>query len=122
MRSLKEKLMTPSYEESKSNVFTLGMIILKTGLLQGMQGVYDYKAGTINNNKLSAYVAEFGRKHCPNISNILKMCLVMDGKERKNFVQLQEFMEHKRLYDMDLKDLGESEFFQDSLKASQMNS
>jgi hypothetical protein len=78
--------MDPVYDQYKSNVFTLGMIILKVGLLRNMNEIYNYKLAEMNHSKLNSYINEFSTRYSPNITNILKLCLVKDHNERKDFI------------------------------------
>ena len=47
----------------KSDVFSLGMIILEAGLFESVQGVYDREAGEIDKDELIALVEKFIEKY-----------------------------------------------------------
>jgi hypothetical protein len=60
----------------KSDIFGLGMIILETGLLESVQGVYDKAKGQIDENVLVELVEKFFQRYPTNFI-LQEMILVM---------------------------------------------
>ena len=93
MNNLKQKQMSPNHNEQKSQIFGLGMIVLKMGILQDMRNLYDYQEGELNVKELKRKVKDFQDEYDKRIYGFIKKCLVIDQNDRMGLQQLIEYFE-----------------------------
>ena len=94
MDNLRMKNLNPKHDEQKSQIFTLGMIILKMGVLQDMRNLYNYQEGEINIKELKRRIKDFQSQYSKKITTFMKKCLVLEEKDRMNLRQLVEYSQN----------------------------
>ena len=82
----------------KSDIFSLGMILLEAGLLESVQSVYCYENGEINNSKLVDFVEKFFLKYNRNfiLQEILLVMLEFSQKLRQEPIKLLKTLQSLR--------------------------
>lgn len=80
-----KKKLKKSYNPFKSDIFSLGMVILEAGLLDSVQEVYDYKAKDISQENLVDLVERFIIRYesDPILSEVLMIMLEFTEKDRQ---------------------------------------
>lgn len=77
---------------SKSDVFTLGMIILDAGLLEFQDECYDLNNFSIKWSVLNSQVDRFSSLYSPDLTKILKIMLTRDPSYRDSWIDLSRFV------------------------------
>lgn len=80
---------TPNVDLSKSNVFSLGLLILEAGLNKSIQGIYSQK-NKLDFNHLQSLLLMFENKYKENthLVQLVKKMLIMEEKSRPNIKEL----------------------------------
>ena len=104
MNNLSLKNLNPKHDENKSQIFTLGMIILKMGVLQDMRNLYNYQEGMINIKELKRRIKDFQSQYSKKITIFMKKCLVLEESDRVNLQQLIEYAQNLNNEDEDIFD------------------
>lgn len=75
----------------KSDVFSLGLVILQAGLLKSIQSIYDKQMNCINRNHLANLLSEFCHEYrgMPELCKIVSECLEMREDIRHDFAKLK---------------------------------
>lgn len=97
----KQKLKHNPY---KSDIFSLGLIILEVGLGKNIQQIYDLENQCFDQNALNDLIDEFNDKFNDDqtISDVLQMILKIKEKDRfdaKNIYQMLGLDEYEEMYE-----------------------
>ena len=92
IKNLKKEEIKPVHSVYKSDVFSLGMIILYAGLMKNPIALYDFEKYQIKENELKQWIAEFKIKYSLQLTNLLQDMLRIDEDNRPDFIKLNEIL------------------------------
>ena len=81
-----------SYDEYKSDVFTLGVLLLEICTLSKSTMLYDQ--GRINEQLLNELLPKVGDRYSERLFELLRLMLVLNPRFRPDFLELDEMISH----------------------------
>ena len=95
MKNLKREEINPIHNVYRSDVFSLGMIILYAGLMKNPISLYDFEKYQIKINELKEWIEEFKGKYSQQLTNLVQDMLIFDEDNRPDFIKLKEKLKEK---------------------------
>lgn len=88
MKSLSKDLVQPLHNENKSDIFTLGMIVLHMATLDNCDKCYDYSGFKIKQEEVEMKLASLKKKYTDKLFFFVKGMLIEDEKSRPDYEDL----------------------------------
>lgn len=82
MKALKNSFLLPKHNVYKSEVFSLGIILLSAMMLQSCSDIYNYTNFEINKKFLDQKCNECATKYSETLINFIKKFLIIDEENR----------------------------------------
>ena len=81
-----------NYDKTKSDIFSLGLVILRAGILEQISGIYDMLRQTFNESELERLVNKFGEYYSDNVllCSTLERMLKMNPTHRPTLLEIRE--------------------------------
>jgi len=99
------------HNKSKSDVFSLGLTLLESGLLQSVQGVFDRRKSKMDVEELHELIQQFEYRYVEEfeLCQALRSMLMISESDRPDFLELRS----KYALNLGLKELADSNIWAD---------
>ncbi|CAD8205545.1 unnamed protein product [Paramecium pentaurelia] len=93
---LGKRTMNPIYNYEKSEVFSLGLVILELALQQSVQSIYDLSKFTVSQDVINTYLRVLSQQYQPSFVDLLGKMLQVDEEKRIDLYQLEKILVQKQ--------------------------
>ena len=98
LRSLGKDLVEPKHNPYKSDIFTLGMVVLHMTTLENCDECYDYQSFKLRNGEIDKRLANLKKQYGDKLYYVIKGMLIEDENERPEYDDLLKMLHGS--YDM----------------------
>jgi hypothetical protein len=88
--SYKAQIWTPNHNIHKSDAFSLGLIMIETGLLENLDSLYNYDNCTFKQDLFQAKLQQFKEKYSGMLATLIDHMVELDEAKRLDFLGLFE--------------------------------
>ncbi|CAD8203004.1 unnamed protein product [Paramecium pentaurelia] len=92
LQFLKQKVLRPTYDMNKSDVFSIGLTALQMATLKSINDIYDYPHYLINTEKLDSYIREMKTLYSEQLCSIVCQLLQLAPETRPNSRQANDLL------------------------------
>ncbi|CAD8104041.1 unnamed protein product [Paramecium primaurelia] len=92
LQFLKQKVLRPTYDMNKSDVFSIGLTALQMATLKSINDIYDYSHYLINTEKLDTYIREMKTLYSEQLCSIVCQLLQLAPETRPNSRQANDLL------------------------------
>ncbi|CAD8190972.1 unnamed protein product [Paramecium octaurelia] len=92
LQFLKQKVLRPTYDMNKSDVFSIGLTALQMTTLKSINDIYDYPHYLINTEKLDTYIREMKTLYSEQLCSIVCQLLQLAPETRPNSRQANDLL------------------------------
>ncbi|KRW98446.1 Protein kinase-like domain [Pseudocohnilembus persalinus] len=92
MESLKRRDHNPVSDFQKTEVFSLGLVVLEAGTYSDIQDLYNFDENSFNTAKLEEFLLQFEKNYSKNLVDFLRKMLAVDPEERINLKDLENIL------------------------------
>ncbi|CAK59339.1 unnamed protein product (macronuclear) [Paramecium tetraurelia] len=103
---LGKRTMNPIYNYEKSEVFSLGLVILELALQQSVQSVYDLSKFQVSQDVINTYLRVLSQQFQPSFVDLLAKMLQVDEEQRIDLYQLEKVLGQKQNLNTTMNSLG----------------
>jgi hypothetical protein len=96
----------PEHNKHKSDVFSLGLALLETGLLKSIQGIFDRRKKALDVTELNELIQQFEYRYVEEfeLCQAIRSMLIVSESDRPDFLELRS----KYALNLGLKELADS--------------
>ncbi|CAD8094757.1 unnamed protein product [Paramecium primaurelia] len=103
---LGKRTMNPIYNYEKSEVFSLGIVILELALQQSVQSIYDLSKFLVSQDVINTYLRVLSQQFQPSFVDLLSKMLQVDEEQRIDLYQLEKMLGQKQNLNMTTNSLN----------------
>ncbi|CAD8119091.1 unnamed protein product [Paramecium sonneborni] len=92
---LGKRTLNPIYNYEKSEVFSLGLVILELALQQSAQSIYDLSKFLVSQDVINTYLRVLSQQYQPQFVDLLGKMLQVDEEQRIDLYQLEKILNQK---------------------------
>ncbi|CAD8178930.1 unnamed protein product [Paramecium octaurelia] len=92
LQFLKQKVLRPTYDLNKSDVFSIGLTALQMAILKNINDIYDYTHYLLSTEKLDAYIREMKTLYSEQLCSIVCQLLQLAPENRPNSRQANDLL------------------------------
>jgi len=87
--------MSPEHNAYKSDIYSLGMVLLYAGLFESMESCYDYEDYQLKESVIDYHLQCLSERYSPNYYELVKGMLSINENSRPSYDELLNYFQTK---------------------------